>query len=310
MKPIMVLFFTNEKMLIINEFAKWLNNTKGFSKSTIEVYIRSITLLDDYIKELTFGERGVEYPHTIQIEDIEEFAEREKLRWKSVKTVNNYLAGIKMYLKFCMYKWLYTIDHRRVLFAREPEYKITALSEADSKKLLNHMKTDNKKDELTRLRDYAMCLILIYGWLRVQELCDIKVEDVKEYMQVIWKGWSRRLVCLYQEHIHVIELYLFLRRKIWINSDYVFVSHSNNWKWKPLTRWSVECIIKKAWKEVGVVVRPHKLRHTCATQMLLHWWNIAYISQILGHKNLKTTQTYLDYANEELMKTQHLIPLM
>ena len=294
-------------MLILNEFAKWLHNTKWFAKSTIDGYIRSIILLDDYIRQITFGERGVEYPHTIQIEDIEEFAERERLR-KNVRTVNNHLAWIKMFLKFCMYKWIKSEDHRRVMFAKEPEYKITALDEEDSKKLLNHMKTDQNKDELTRLRDYAICLVLIYWGLRVQELCDIKVEDVKEYMQVIWKGWSRRLVCLYQDHIHVIELYLFLRRKYNIISDFVFVSHSNNSKWKKLSRCTVEAIIKKAWKEVGVVVRPHKLRHTCATQMLKNWWNIAYISQILWHKNIKTTQCYLDYANEDLKKTQHLIP--
>lgn len=296
-------------MLIVNEFAKWLYNTKWFAKSTIDGYIRSIILLDDYIKQITFGERGVEYPHTIQIEDIEEFAEREKLR-KNVRTVNNHLAWIKMFLKFCMYKWIKSEDHRRVMFAKEPEYKINALTKEETKELLNYLRNDNSKDEITRMRDYAIWLVLTYGWLRVQELCDMKVEDVKEYMQVIGKGWSRRLVCLYEEHIHVIDLYLFLRRKIWIKSDYVFVSHSNNSKWKPLNRCSVEKVIKDAWKHVGVTVRPHKLRHTCATQMLMNWGNIAYISQILGHKNIKTTQCYLDYANEDLKKTQHLIPLM
>lgn len=309
-KPMEVYFLLNEKMLITNEFAKWLKNTKWFAMSSIQWYLRSIYLLDDYIRIITFGERGVEYPHTIELEDIEEFAEREKLRGKDVRTVNNYLAWIKMFLKYCMYKGIHTIDYRRVMFAKEPEYKIHALDTEETKKLLNYMRNDTSKDEITRMRDYAMWLVLTYGWLRVQELIDMKVEDVREYMQVIGKGGSRRLVCLYEEHIHVIELYLFLRRKLKIKSEYVFVSHSNNSKGKQLSRTSVEDIIKKAWKHVGVKVRPHKLRHTCATQMLLNGWNIAYISQILWHKNLKTTQTYLDYANSELKKTQRLIPLM
>lgn len=303
-------FLQMRKMLIVNEFAKWLKNTKGFAMSTIEWYLRSVYLLDGYIRGVSFGERGVDYPHTIEIEDIEEFAEREKLRGKDIRTVNNYLAWIKMFLKFCMYKWVSTLDHRRVLFAKEPEYKINALNEEQTKALLNYLRTDASKDEITRMRDYAMWLVLVYWWLRVQELIDMKVDDVKEYMQVIGKGGSRRLVCLYQEHIHVIELYLFLRRKIWINSEYVFVCHSNNHKGKPLNRCSVEKVIKKAWNAVWVQVRPHKLRHTCATQMLLNWWKIEYISQILWHKNIRTTQTYLDFANEELRKTQQLIPLM
>ena len=42
--------------------------------------------------------------------------------------------------------------------------------------------------------------------------------------------------------------------------------------------------------------------------MLEHGGEIAYIGQILGHRNLKTTQTYLDYSNAKLKKTQYLIP--
>ena len=34
--------------LIVIEFAKWLSNTKGFVKSTIEGYLRSVMLLDEY----------------------------------------------------------------------------------------------------------------------------------------------------------------------------------------------------------------------------------------------------------------------
>jgi integrase/recombinase XerD len=176
-------------------------------------------------------------------------------------------------------------------------------------KLLNYMKNDQTKNEITRMRDYAIWLVLTYGGLRVGELCKLKVADIQENMQIIGKWWSRRLVCLYQDDIKVIELYLFLRRRIKIRSDFVFVSHSNNSKWKPLDRATVEKIIREAGERAGVQkVRPHKLRHTCATQMLEHGGDIVYISQILGHKNLRTTQGYLDYSNSKLRSTQLLIP--
>lgn len=294
--------------LIVIEFAKWLANTKNFSKSTIETYLRAINALDDYIRDLTFGARGVEYPHTIELEDIEEFAEREKIRWKKVATVNNSLAWIKVFLKFCYHKWLKVLDHRRILFAKEPDYHIEALDEKEMKKLLEYLRLDKSKDEIVRMRDYAMWLVLTYWWLRVGEMLSLKVSDVRENLQVIWKGNNRRLVYLYSDYIKVIDLYLFLRRRFKINSEYVFVSHSNNSKGKPLNRCSVEKIIREAWEKVWVKVRPHKLRHTCATQMLEHGGEIAYIGQILWHKNLQTTQTYLDYSNDKLRKTQFLIP--
>ena len=294
--------------LIVIEFAKWLLNTKNFSKSTIETYIRAINSLDEYIKTLTFWARGVEYPHSIELEDIEEFAEREKIRWKKVTTVNNYLAWIKVFLKFCYHKWLKVLDHRRILFAKEPDYHIEALEEKDMKKLLEFMRLDNSKEEIVRMRDYAMGLVLTYWWLRVGEMLSLKVTDIRENLQVIWKWNNRRLVYLYSDYIKVIDLYLFLRRRFKINSEYVFVSHSNNSKGQPLNRCSVEKIIREAWEKVWVKVRPHKLRHTCATQMLEHGGEIAYIGQILWHKNLRTTQTYLDYSNDKLRKTQFLIP--
>ena len=294
--------------LIVIEFANWLHNTKNFSKSTIEIYVRAVNALDDYIQELTFGARGVEYPHTIELEDVEEFAEREKLRGKKVTTVNNYLAWIKVFLKFCNHKGLQVMDYRRILFAKEPDYHIEALEEKEMKKLLEFMRKDDSKEEIVRMRDYAMGLVLTYGGLRVGEMVNLRVRDVKENLQIIGKGENRRLVYLYSDYIKVIELYLFLRRRIKINSEYVFVSHSNNSLGRPLNRCSVEKIIREAGKKVWVEVRPHKLRHTCATQMLEHGGDITYIGQILWHKNLRTTQTYLDYSNDKLRKTQFLIP--
>ncbi len=293
--------------LIISEFINWLK-TLNYSEKTIKNYIRTLELFDDYVRDLSLGERGVEYPYTIELEDIEEFAERERLRGKEIRTVNNYLAWIKKFLRFCNHKWLNVMDHKRILFAREPEYKINALDEKEMKKLLTFMRTDKTKGEIIRMRDYAIALVLTYWWLRVSELCNLRVKDIRENMQVIGKGGSRRLVYLYSDYIKVIELYLFLRRKLKINSDYVFVSHSNNSKWEPLSTVSVESIISKAGKKVWLQVRPHKLRHTCASQMLEHGGRIEYISQILWHKNITTTQTYLDYCNSQLRKTQYLIP--
>ncbi len=70
---------------------------------------------------------------------------------------------------------------------KESKRKIDALSEDEVQRLLVFMRGDKNKDELTRTRDLAMVSILLYTWLRVSELCNIKVEDVKEELQIIWK---------------------------------------------------------------------------------------------------------------------------
>ena len=54
--------------------------------------MQPLVLFDDYVRGVSFGERGVEYPYTIELEDIEEFAERERIKGKEIRTVNNYLG--------------------------------------------------------------------------------------------------------------------------------------------------------------------------------------------------------------------------
>lgn len=296
--------------MIVGEFSKWLKDTKWYSKSTVENYCRSLRFLDDFIRTRSSWERGVWYPHTIELDDIEDFDARNKKWGKNIRTVNNYLAWIKMFLSFCRHKGLKVLDWERIIFAREPQHKIEALTWDSTKLLLNQLKNGSNKSEIIRMRNYAMWLVFVYGWLRVQELCDLKIEDLWENIQIVWKWWVRRLVCIRPEHLKVIELYLFLRKKSWIGGEYVFVSHSNNSLGWHLSRAGVEEVIREAGEKVWVKIRPHKLRHTCATQMLEHWWDVAYISQILWHKNIRTTQCYLDFSNEKLRKTQNLIPDM
>jgi site-specific recombinase XerD len=45
---------------------------------------------------------------------------------------------------------------------KEPKKKIDALTENDAQRLLNYMKSDKTKDELTKTRDYAMVAVLLY----------------------------------------------------------------------------------------------------------------------------------------------------
>lgn len=297
--------------LIIKEFQQRLKNDRNFSESAIKCYSRSCMLLDSHMKLVSFGSRGVDVPSNIELEDVEEFAEYQKYKQKDVKTINNYLAWIRAFLKFCSHKWLEVMDYNRIIFAKEPERHITALPQDQMEKLLLFMRNDQTKNEITRMRDYAMWLVLQYCWLRVSELCNLKVSDIDESIQIMWKWQTNRLVYLHADYIKVIKLYLFLRRRLKIRSQYVFVSHANNYKWHPLSRASVEKIFadasKRAWVEK---TRPHKIRHTCATTLLDRGGELIYISKLLWHKNITTTQTYLDLSNNKLKMTQNLIPVV
>ena len=148
--------------------------------------------------------------------------------------------------------------------------------------------------------------LLLYTWLRVSELCDIKTCDIKRELQIIWKWWKRRVVFLYPEDLKLINLYLFLRKK---DYEYLFVSHSSNCEWKRLSRVTVEKILKEWALHAGLEWRvfPHKLRHTFATNLLRAKVDLPHIQSLLWHSNIATTQSYLTILNTDLEKAQRLV---
>jgi hypothetical protein len=71
------------------------------------------------------------------------------------------------------------------------------------------------------------------------------------------------------------------------SSDHVFLYRNATVK-KDLLR----CRVKDAGIRVGVKVHPHRLRHTCATQLLNAGCRVTSIQRFLGHKRLNTTMIY------------------
>lgn len=63
---------------------------------------------------------------------------------------------------------------------------------------------------------------------------------------------------------------------------------------KPYSGRSVQEIVKRAARKVGILtkVTPHTLRHCFATHLHESGTSIAYIQQLLGHKDIKTTLIY------------------
>ena len=291
----------------MKKFRNWIILNRWYAEWTADNYIRSLELFDKYLKKISLNQRWVKDCELITLKDADNFVKMQRLKWKTVSTTNNYLFWIKMYLKYCMVEWKNVMDYRRILTAREPQKKIEALTDDEAKRLIEYFKNVPckwRKEEIIKTRNYMICWLLLYTGLRVNELSNLKIEDIKEELQIIWKWNIRRVVYLMKEDLEIIDLYLYMRKD---DCPYLIVNHSSNYETKKLSNVSIENIIREWWKQIWIEVFPHKLRHTFATNLLRNWAKLPYIQSLLWHSNITTTQTYLSILNSDLKEAQALM---
>ena len=150
-------------------------------------------------------------------------------------------------------------------------------------------------------RDRAMVEMLYAGGLRVSEIVNVKLEDLKlemGHVLVRGKGDKERIVPMGRAAQDEIRTYLGDGREALLNgkiSAMLFVRKGGG----RLTRQRVWQMIKEA-SASGRHASPHMLRHSCATHMVEHGADLRSVQLLLGHADISTTQVYTHLTNKAL----------
>jgi integrase/recombinase XerD len=147
--------------------------------------------------------------------------------------------------------------------------------------------------------------------LRVSELLSIRYDDIKSDWSVVimWKWRKERRIFFNEELQKQSNFYKRTREESNLVSDYIFVSHANNSRWKKLSRNSVEVLIrntnKKLWVEEKIT--PHSFRHGFATYVVRRWGNLVDLQHTLWHSNISITSMYLHSEASRVKALQKLV---
>ncbi|MBA7492301.1 Tyrosine recombinase XerC [subsurface metagenome] len=150
------------------------------------------------------------------------------------------------------------------------------------------------------IRNRAILSVFCYAGLRVGELLNLRLSDIKKKDNAIKvdnaKKQSSRMVYVPEYLFHYIDEW----KKIRPESKFLFCSRYG----KKLLPGYIQKMIKRYAKKVdpNKDIHPHCLRHSIATIWLKEGRNIRGIQKQLGHKNLNTTQIYMDYFDDERKK--------
>jgi site-specific recombinase XerD len=164
---------------------------------------------------------------------------------------------------------------------------------------------------LKGLRDRALMEVLFSTGLRVSEVVSLdrdKIDlDAKEF-GVIGKGRKQRVVFLSDRCVEWIKRFLSAREDNWrplfIRMSRTKTPITDTGDKMRLTTRSVQRIVDRYCRFAGLPIKisPHGLRHSFATDLLKNGANIRDVQEMLGHKNISTTQIYTHVTQTELRK--------
>jgi len=134
-------------------------------------------------------------------------------------------------------------------------------------------------------------------------LCGILFQsiDLEEgFMRVQGKGSKQRFVPVGSHAIKAIRDYLAVGRPHLVKATTGSELFISQWG-KAISRKTVWYLIKEYAKKVGIEkpVKPHLLRHSFATHLLMGGADLRAVQDMLGHSDIATTQIYTNVNREE-----------
>jgi len=194
------------------------------------------------------------------------------------------------------FKFYYTQILHRKFFVNKKLFRTKK-----AQKLPSVLTKNEVKQVLVQIQNvkYKLILGLMYSsGLRISEVVNVKVEDFDFENKLLrvqeGKGKKDRNTILSEKMVDVLQKYI-KNKKV---GDYAFKSQRGG----KLTKRSVQKFFSDALKKSKIkkTASCHSLRHSFATHLLEEGTDIRYIQELLGHKNLETTQIYTKVANNNL----------
>lgn len=262
---------------------------KGTPESSRESYLRRMNAFVLYMND---QDKSME---DLSEKDIQQYIlYLKKQKRLSAGTINNYISSIKFFYTYILDKeW----NPRRIPRMKRMASFPVIPSRQDVLVLLN---------TCTNIKHKAI-LHMIYGsGLRVSEVASLRISDIcSKSMRVRVthaKHDTNRYTILSETALLVLREYfrVYFSSVSYKSEDWLFPGQN------PAEHIHVKTIKNTLIRlrnrlSLDQQISAHTLRHCFATHSLEDGVQLAYIQQMLGHKNIKTTAAYLHMTSKSLM---------
>lgn len=285
------------------EFLRHLSLEKNSSANTVKSYREDLVQAIEFFHSKLGSER-------IDVSRFTTRLFRAYLSWLHEQgyartTIARRLAAVRTWCRFLCRQGLMESNPATGLRGPRQEKKLPHFLTKDD--LLRLLEAPPALDPLG-LRDRALLEVLYSGGLRVSELVGLDLQDLdldSGLATIRGKGRKERLALLGPQAVEAIQTWSPIRQALWKPraKDALFLNKNGT----RLTTRSVGRLLEKYLASAGLDPRtsPHTLRHSFATHLLDAGADIRSVQELLGHRNLSTTQIYTHVTTQRLRDSYH-----
>ena len=279
----------------VKEYTSFMTDIRHKSLNTVESYKRDVTQYISYLD----GTGVTDISSTTKTTVLSYLLYLQK-EGRASSTVSRTLASLRSYYLFMMQNGVVKSNPTSNLEAPHVEKKIPKILSGEEVELLLEQpkNCDNKG-----IRDKAMLELLYATGIRVSELINLDVSDVKVPMSFVrCKGGKKeRIIPMGHQAKDALENYINNVRKYMVkdeNETALFVNCSG----ARLSRQGFWKLIKYYQHIAGIEtdITPHTLRHSFAAHLLENGADLHSIQEMMGHADISSTQIYSRMMNSKI----------
>lgn len=293
--------------ITIRHFLEYLEIERNCSKLTIRNYEHYLNVFNDFLIKNKKKEKVTIYDiNSESVRKFRLFLSRQPGSHGELKLVTQgyYVISIRSFLKWLVKNDFKVLQPEKLEVPRFKDHSLKFLDSRQMERLLNQPLSSTKNGS----RDRAILELLFSTGLRVSELVSLNRDQLNlktREFGIIGKGGRSRIVFVSIQAAEYLEKYL---RKRMDSFKPLFIRQlkdneipDNDEKTRLSSR-SIQRLVKHYVKQAKLPVEatPHTLRHSMATDLLRSGADLRSVQEILGHKNIATTQIYTHITDARL----------
>ena len=167
------------------------------------------------------------------------------------------------------------------------------------KSSFSELEIEQMRECVANNRDRAIIETLNTTGVRVSELCNMNIDDIKGDKAIIkGKGNKERTVYFSDKALYYINKYLRSRKD---SNNALFVNNrKTNGLYMRVSKNTVEKLVRDIGNKIKITAYPHKFRRTVATRGGNKGMPIQEIQALLGHSKLDTTMIYFNVSDNNI----------